>query len=393
MSSIAQETSPDAGGPPLGGLAVGITSLIGSGGEILLLVLPTYLAAMGRTAALSESELGVLASVASGGLLLGTLLSALALSRVSARSIARAMLLVSAAADIALMFLHAFEPILVATGLCAVAGGLVYGAIYAVLSRQADAARAFAVFVALQLVFNFALLFAAPHLMALAGGPRGLLGLLAACGIALAALAGFVPDARIAGTATAAGARWHSVPVLAALGGFFLFAVGMGATWAYIEVIAHGRGFASEAVEHILSYGQLAALAGALAAMRVARDRVSPLMLLVGVGVSARRRLCDFPGREPAGIRDGLPDHRRGVEFRAAVAIRHDRLSRSQRPRRRARVQPSRRRPDGRSSGRRRHFGGRPEYMDHGGGGGLHGARAVRLHWTPAMRLKTANGA
>jgi predicted MFS family arabinose efflux permease len=265
---------------------VGVTSLIGSCGEIMLLVLPAYLAVIGHSVRLTAPQLGFVASAASGGLFAGSFLSAFALSRFSARAIARTMLSAAAIMQLLLILAGSFFLVVSATFLAALAGGLAYGAIYAVLSLQREPARAFAIFVALQLIFNFVLLFVATYLMELAGGRLGLLGLLAVCGLAFAALAGAVPNARTVRAAAAVGSqRAHSVEL--ALGGFFLFAVGMGATWAFIELFAEGRGFVPRVIEHILSYGQLAALAGAVLAMWIGRSRVNPWLLLASVGASS----------------------------------------------------------------------------------------------------------
>jgi predicted MFS family arabinose efflux permease len=266
---------------------VGVYSLIGSCGEILLLVLPTYLTVIGHTAKLTISQLGFVATAASGGLLVGSFLSAFALSRFSARVIVRTMLATAAIIQLFLIFAGSLLFAVSATFLAALSGGLAYGAVYAVLSSQKEPARAFAIFVALQLIFNFALLFVATYLMELAGGPLGLLGLLAACGLAFAALSGVVPNVRNARHAAIDGSRRREHPVEMALGGFFLFAVGMGATWAYIELVAQGRGFAPRTIEHILSYGQLAALGGAVLAMWIGRSRANPLLLLASVAASS----------------------------------------------------------------------------------------------------------
>jgi predicted MFS family arabinose efflux permease len=266
---------------------IGVTSLMGSCGEILLLMLPTYLTVIGHTANLTSAQLGVVASTASGGLFFGSFLSAFALNRFSSRLIVRTMLGAAAAMQLLLIFAHSLEFVLCATALAAVSGGLAYGTVYAVLSLQSDPARSFAIFVALQLSFNFLLLFIAPYLMEMAGAPLGLFGLLAVCSLIFAALSGAAPNVRTAGKTATEDSQRRRYPVKIALGGFFLFAVGMGATWAYIELVAQGRGFAPRVMEHILSYSQLTALGGAGLAMWVGRSRPNPWLLLAGVAVSS----------------------------------------------------------------------------------------------------------
>jgi hypothetical protein len=267
--------------------AIGVTSLMGSCGEILLLMLPTYLTVIGHTANLSNAQLGIVASTASGGLFFGSFLSAFALNRFSSRVIVRSTLTAAAIMQLLLIFAHSLDVVLCATAFAAVAGGMAYGTIYAVLSRQTDPARAFAIFVALQLSFNFLLLFIAPYLMEMAGAGLGLFGLLAACNLLFAALSGVAPDLRAAGKAAIEDSGRGRYPVKVALGGFFLFAVGMGATWAFIELVAQGRGFAPRAMEHILSYSQLTALGGAALAMWIGRSRANALLLLAGVAASS----------------------------------------------------------------------------------------------------------
>jgi hypothetical protein len=260
---------------------------MGSCGEVLLLMLPTYLTVIGRTANLTNAQLGIVASTASGGLFFGSFSSAFALSRFSPRLIVRTMLGAAAAVQLSLIFAHSMAAVICATALAAMAGGLAYGTIYAVLSLQRDPARAFAIFVALQLGFNFLLLFIAPYLMAMAGAPLGLFGLLALCNLVFAASSGVAPGVRTAGNAAIEDAQRRRYPVKIALGGFFLFAVGMGATWAFIELLAQGRGFAPRKMEHILSYSQLTALAGAALAMWAGRRRPNSWLLLAGVAASS----------------------------------------------------------------------------------------------------------
>jgi hypothetical protein len=293
QSSIeAPELKPPATPASLKGrgthyFAIGVTSLMGSCGEILLLMLPTYLTVIGRAANLTNAQLGVVASTASGGLFFGSFCSAFALSRFSSRLIVRTMLGAAAIMQLLLVLAHSLVAVICVTALAAIAGGLAYGTIYAVLSLQRDPARSFAIFVALQLGFNFLLLFIAPYLMEMAGGPLGLLGLLAICNLVFATLSGVAPNLRTAGNAATEDAQRHRYPVKIALGGFFLFAVGMGATWAFIELVAQGRGFAPRKMEHILSYSQLTALAGAGAAMWVGRSRPNSWLLLAGVAASS----------------------------------------------------------------------------------------------------------
>jgi hypothetical protein len=267
--------------------AVGVTSLMGSCGEILLLVLPTYLTVIGHTANLTSAQLGIVASTASGGLFFGSFLSAFALNRFSSRLIVGAMLAAAAVMQLLLIFAHSLDVVICATALAAMSGGLAYGTIYAVLSLQRDPARAFAIFVALQLVFNFCLLFIAPYMMEFAGAPLGLFGFLALCNLVFAALSGVVPSMRTAAKAATDDSQRRRYPVKIALGGFFLFAVGMGATWAYIELVAEGRGFAPRVMEHILSYSQLTALGGAGLAMWIGRSRPNSWLLLAGVAASS----------------------------------------------------------------------------------------------------------
>lgn len=267
--------------------AIGVTSLMGSCGEILLLVLPTYLTVIGHAANLTSAQLGVVASTASAGLFFGSFLSAFALNRFSSRLIVRSMLTAAAIMQLLLVFAHSLDVVICATALAALAGGMAYGTIYAVLSLQKDPARSFAIFVALQLSFNFLLLFIAPYLMEMAGAPLGLFGLLAVCNLIFAALSGVAPDLRTAAKAAIEDSRLRRYPVKIALGGFFLFAVGMGATWAFIELVAQGRGFAPRAMEHILSYSQLTALGGAGLAMWAGRSRPNSWLLLAGVAASA----------------------------------------------------------------------------------------------------------
>lgn len=243
-------------------------------GVTMFMIVPVFLGALVQHRSFSNSQVGILASIELAGASFAAVGAALWLPRVSWRWVSAAALLVAAVGAWLSAVITDFTGLVLLRFLTAFFGlGVVYALGMALVSRTDKPERNFGLVTVSQVLYSALALFTIPKWLE----QWGMIGI--AAPMTALALAGLLvvrwlpegggqgePTPSRNGTGDAGPKASRSWPAMAGLGILALWYVGVGALWAFVELIGTSAGLEARAVGDALAIATLASLAGALLA-------------------------------------------------------------------------------------------------------------------------------
>ena len=241
-----------------------ITAVILSfvGAEIFL-VLPMILAAAARDLALTEAQIGFLATASMAGAAVSSMLSVFWVRRVNWRLCAGLGLVTLSASQLLAIALHSYSGLLLTLAVAALGGGAVYSLAITVLSDRRNADRGFGFSLTAQVAFQVVGLLVLPHITRM-GGLTAVLGILVILPLLAVFILRWLPVAGNAITASRIAEVIKQPLALYALGGCALFFFNVGVFWSYIERMGHAEGFGPERIGVGLAIGVAVGMLGSL---------------------------------------------------------------------------------------------------------------------------------
>jgi len=243
---------------------------LGAAAVAFVSVMPMLVGVLAQDLGLGAERAGVLAATDRAGALAGTVVCVLALRRQSRRRIAAAGMLALTVGNAVTGFFTAWGPLLVCRFAVGFAQGTVSAICYAAMGGCPRPARAFAFYCALQMILGSLGAWIIPWLLEVGGWPAPFhaLALLALPGIGVAAL---IPGSLPKRSPERGGAKApNSSRAWIALASIFVFFVGAGGLYAFLERIGDAAGLTRAVIARSLSMASLAGLAGSLLAGGVA---------------------------------------------------------------------------------------------------------------------------
>ena len=277
-----------------------ISSLIvGTLGAAVLLILPGLVGVLHEGYRFSDAQVGYLSSAALGGLTLGAAVGARLVPALGVTRSARISILLAAAAQFAMVPVHAFTPLLILLVLGGLGSGAMVTVSYVVLGQTQSVERNFGLFVIGQLLFGAAAMPVMPMIASVAGvgGTFILLGALFLAALLLLRYLSVSPSAAPAVTsATLAGAAAGGLAIAAIVAVFF-YSVALGAVWAYLQLIGEGGGLTPQDAASGVAIATLVGVSGPIAATALGArfGRVVPLFAGTFLGVAAMYMLTVSP--------------------------------------------------------------------------------------------------
>ncbi len=271
-------------------------AVVGTLGVGSFLVFPSIAVGLKTALALGDQQIGMVSTAQLIGLAGGALSCLWFLRRVDWRLLAALGIALIALAELACSYATQLAPLLGCRFVAGFGGGLsiAFGAYALGQTRRPDSA--FAMFMAVQVLFAIAGALGLPGVLA-AQGVRGIFAILAACAlVTLVALVPRIPRVRWQAQPPGGGndrRRWFLC--LAVLVGIMLFFTAIGGFWTFIGPIAVEAGLAPQVIGNSLSIALLAAFAGSVtSAMLGARlTRAGALALAIGLQLLGLWLLAD----------------------------------------------------------------------------------------------------
>lgn len=249
------------------GRAILAMLLVATVTEAMLLLLPVYVGAITDSLALTQSQVGLLGSADLAGIAASTLSATWWLRRVKWRECILALIGAFFCANLASVWVQAFEPLVALRVFAGMAAGAAYAIALAGLCDTMQSARNAALMVCGQVLFGAAGSFILPLVRAewQVDAVFFYMNLWVAAALLVAYFA-FPAEPGL--HKNAGGLPWRSLAVrgpIVILGtAAYFLAIGM--VWAYLERVARAAGMSSQEVAVSLGAGYLISISGSLAA-------------------------------------------------------------------------------------------------------------------------------
>ncbi len=241
-------------------IAAGITLAVV--GVAYFMAAPAIVGALSEHTNFSEQQAGILTATESVGGLVASLLVSISLSRFDRRRLAVAAIVVALAANLSLTQDIGFYSTAIYRAISGLGSGAMYALGLASLSASQHTARNYSILLFVQVSFGMAEI----HLFGWLAENNGMSGIYLFMSLAFTACLGVVhliPRSAPETTSLQGGEMpRHTVFPWACLFAVFLFYLGIGGLWTYIERIGIGGGLAPQTVTDGLTYTQILSLLG-----------------------------------------------------------------------------------------------------------------------------------
>ncbi len=277
--------------------------LVTMAGPLYIDIMPAFIAALRTEYGLRPEQAGFVAASNGYGATVGALLALFCVMRMPWRASLVGLLLVLIAADLVTMAISDFEMLLGVRFIHGIAGGLLVGFTYALMSQTLDPRRSFGVL----FTFHFGFGGVGIALSSLLADMlhRGIVfGVLAGFSLAALILVPMLPPFRQPGATGAAEAdekQWLTPPLLLRIGGIFLFQAANLGLGAFLIGIGIDQGQTRLFAGSVVGIGLAAGVPGAIAMMMLSRTLgwrpIVPALVIAGLA-----KLLVIFGTTPAGF-------------------------------------------------------------------------------------------
>nr|WP_279537185.1 MFS transporter [Aestuariicella hydrocarbonica] len=229
------------------------------------LILPLFVGAVAQRFALTESQIGFLATFIMGGSALSSVAAIFWIRKVNWQWSALLALGAMLCGNVLSLWVTSFPAFVVLQCLVGVGGGAAYSIALTVLSDHPQADRCFGFSVAAQVSFQIVGLLGLPVVVA-QYGLEAVLGLLIGLEVVALVLLWWLPASGLVMPTSVEKKRVVSSAVLFALLGCFMFFFNVGVVWTYIERMGADSGFSPAVIGESLAVGVAFGVPGALLA-------------------------------------------------------------------------------------------------------------------------------
>jgi len=237
-------------------------------GSAIFYMMPPYLAFIGGRLSLDPGQLGMLAAAESAALALASLAGPFWIGRIDSRMLLGVGVLACILGNLASAFAGSFRAVMAWRAVVGFLGeGVLYTASFAVLGTARNIDRAFAVALTVAVIYGALVTAATSGLNAILPTVGPLTGLVAVAALVLPLL-GQVPSfapAEEAGAPAGADRRVMGVVLLGLVAQAIWYGA-PGAFWTFVEQVATDKGVPTGVAELAVSVGEMAGLAGGVAA-------------------------------------------------------------------------------------------------------------------------------
>jgi predicted MFS family arabinose efflux permease len=243
-------------------------------------VLPVLVGVWQAQLGLSVDQAGFVAATELLGQVVGTSAFILAAREWSLRTIAALALIVMVGGNLASAGSFNLASLIVTRAISGTGGGLARALCMMCLAKALSPGRAFAVYAAAQVALAAAVTALMPQLVSRFGprSPFVVISAISAFGLALCSL--LPKDPTEPRSASRRAFTSISRPSLLAIGGLFLYFLGQGALWTYLEPIGRNQSIPSTGISRALALLNVAGLVGALGVGALAH-RLRPRVVLI----------------------------------------------------------------------------------------------------------------
>lgn len=257
-------------------------------GPAVFLLMPVYVGALQASMALSESNLGLLASADLIGIAVASFLAPLWINRVPWRLISLLCFVGLLGCNLLSMFIADFGPLFAVRLLAGLFYGCVAAVIAAIFSHSRSPDRVVAIAVVMQVSYQALAFLILPGIIEDQGLNGFLLSVVAVQMVAMASIVWFparpifAPEQSTAEGVATQKSHWPATLILMAMAAFF---VGQSSLWAFIELIGNDFGLDDVAVGYALAVSTFIGLAGPIFGA-IAGDRYGRLRPVLIAGVT-----------------------------------------------------------------------------------------------------------
>lgn len=260
--------------PLSGGAIVALSVLLGC----VPALQPVLLGALHQAGRITTGQIGWIATLEALGMAAGSTVAAAAFEPRRLRMMAVVAMLVVVGAN-ALTLLPSVPAIFLGRMLSGLASGVVLWMLAGMLTRAANPARIFGIYITCQGIITFALTAAMTQWVVPAAGFTGGYGVLIALALLLLVPAAMVPPSYP--PLPAAHAAMPTPPGLMGLGGVVCFLAAVFALWIYLPSLAAAQGLPGAEVSHAIGIGMSGQILGGLAAIALAGRVANVLVVLM----------------------------------------------------------------------------------------------------------------
>lgn len=252
-------------------------------GSAIFYMMPPYLAFIGGRLALDAGQLGTLAAAESAALALASLAGPFWIGRIDRRILLGVGALACVLGNLGCAFAGSFGAIVAWRVVVGFLGeGVLYTVSFAVLGTARNVDRAFGVALSVAVIYGALVTAGTAGLTALFPAVGPLAGLVAIAAVVFPSLGRFPAFAASAQAGTRAGAAGRAIGVvLLGLVAQAIWYGAPGAFWTFVEQVATDKGVPTDVAELAVSVGEMAGLAGGVAAA-LQGSRWGRLVPLVG---------------------------------------------------------------------------------------------------------------